>query len=319
MLSENTLTDAGMPPLFEQSDPSAIHAQAWFFSLLGFELILVTLGTLVGLLSGIVVPAPAISVSPITLAGNTFTSVPIIELTAGGLIFIALVFRLIRFFGHFDSKWYEARAVAESVKSVAWRYAVGGRPFERSKDPRVVDALAEARIGEILTDVGKKWQPGASMQQITDSMRRLRSQPLDVRRAAYRAGRIADQRKWYARKQAQNHGRALVANWVLAILEFLGVAFAVLQTLGIVSLNLQTLAAALVSGGIAWTQAQRYQDLSASYSVTAKEAASIEQAPQLRDQVTEDAWAAFVDSAEEAFSREHRLWRAAREQWPPTQ
>lgn len=30
-----------------------------------------------------------------------------------------------------DRHWYAARAMAESVKSLAWRYLVGGRPFDQ--------------------------------------------------------------------------------------------------------------------------------------------------------------------------------------------
>jgi hypothetical protein len=316
---QNMLTDRDMPALFQWSDRASRYAQTLFFRLLGSELILITLGTFVSLLSSLVNPAPAINIGPVTLAGHTVTSVPLIELAAGALIFFALVIRLIRFFGHFDTKWYEARAVAESAKSVAWRYAVGGRPFGLTDNPQDPNKLANTRSSDILTDVGKRWRVGGSItaDQITDVMRELRSQSLDVRRKAYLVDRIRDQRDWYTKKQRVNHRRALFANWALVILEFLGIVFAVLQALGIVTLNLQTLAAALITGGIAWTQAQRYQDLSASYGVAASEAAALEGAPQVHEMVKEDEWAAFVDSAEAAFSREHRLWRAVREPEPP--
>ncbi len=91
----------------------------------------------------------------------------------------------------------------------------------------------------------------------------------------------------------------------------LGVIFALLQARKLVTINLQALTAALVAAGIAWTQAQRYQDLSATYRVAAKEALALEHS--VPAQPTDDAWARFVDDAEAAFSREHRLWRATRD------
>lgn len=94
--------------------------------------------------------------------------------------------------------------------------------------------------------------------------------------------------------------------------EFLGIVFAVLQALSIVELNLFLVAVVLVLGGIAWTQSQRYEDLSASYAVAASEAAALETASQVSGSVAETEWAAFVESAEGVFSREHRLWRAVR-------
>lgn len=308
------LTKEDMPELYKQSDPAAARAQTRYFRLLGSELILVALGTAVGLFSA--VEPLAIPISPVTVLGNTLHAVPVTQLAAGLLILGALIIRLIRFFDHSDTKWYQARAVAESVKSVAWRYAVGGRPFEWGKDPSIVDALAIQRISDTLTDMDEKSRHIAFTRdgQITGWMRSLRQQPLILRREAYLSGRIIDQRRWYEDKQQANRDNAVRANVLLIILESASVIFAALQALKIVELNFQTLIAAVISGGIAWSQAQRFQDLSASYRLTAKEAASLEHAAQAQNQMTEAEWAAFVDSAEEAFSREHSLWRATRDE-----
>ncbi len=311
---QDELTDRDMPELYQESDQASGNAQAFFFRLLGSELILITLGAVVSLLSSLANPAPAISIGSVMLLGHTVTSVPVIELVAGLLIFFALAIRLIRFFGHFDKKWYEARAVAETAKSLAWRYAVGGRPFGLNHNAENLDQFATTRNRDILRDVGKRWQNQniPAIGPITEAMRKLRDLPLNQRQQAYLNDRIRNQYNWYTTKQQENRRSALIAHWVLVAFEFLGIIFAVLQAFGIVNLNLQTLATALVSGGIAWTQAQRYEDLSASYGVAASEAAALATAPQVSGHVDEAEWAAFVDSAEEVFSREHRLWRAVR-------
>jgi conflict system pore-forming effector with SLATT domain len=302
------LADAQMPTLFRLADGASIQAQRRFFRRLAAELILLSLGTLAGLF-GSFTP----SVGSFAFAGLSVPAFPVAELAAAALIFVALVIRLTRFLEHPDTRWYEARAVAESAKSIAWRYAVGGRPFELGKDAAVVDTLLLQRLHETLTDVPNMSRAitFSDQGQISDVMRALRGQPLAIRQEVYQAGRIKDQASWYDRKQRLNHDRALLAQWTLALLEVLGVAFALLQAGKLVSINLQALAAALVAAGIAWTQAQRYQDLSATYRVAAKEALALEHS--VPAQPTEDAWARFVDDAEAAFSREHRLWRATRD------
>ncbi len=308
--------DTDMPELFTLADTASAQAQTRFFRLLGSELILLGLGTAVGLLSSI---WPfAYPITPITLAGFMLRSISVTQLVAGVFILVALVLRLIRILRHYDTKWYGARAVAESVKSVAWRYAVGGRPFELSKPRDIARNLAIQRIEATLTDIDKK-SPRIKFnldRQITEGMARLRDQPLAIRRGAYRWGRIVDQHDWYDGKQKKNRDNAVRANAVLGILEAVGVGFTVLQGLNIVHLNVQAFLTMLASGGIAWVQAQRYQDLSASYRVAAREAADLDRAVQAQEdegRSNEDEWAVFVDSAEAAFSREHQLWRATRD------
>lgn len=298
-----------MPALFRLADRASLQAQRRFFRRLAAELSLLSLGTLAGLF-GRFTP----SVGSPTFAGLSVPAFPVAEVAAAILIFVALVIRLTRFLAHPDSRWYEARAVAESAKSIAWRYAVGGSPFDLGKDAAVVDTLLRQRLQETLTDVPNRSRAisYSDQGQITDTMRALRGQPLAIRQEAYQAGRIKDQAGWYDRKQRQNHDRALLAQWTLALLEVLGVIFALLQARNLVQINLQALTAALVAAGIAWTQAQRYQDLSATYRVAAKEALALEHS--VPAQPTEDAWARFVDDAEAAFSREHRLWRATRDE-----
>ena len=43
--------------------------------------------------------------------------------------FLAAVLKVHALTTKAERLWYEARAVAESVKSLAWRYAVGSEPF----------------------------------------------------------------------------------------------------------------------------------------------------------------------------------------------
>ena len=60
----------------------------------------------------------------------------------------------------------------------------------------------------------------------------------------------------------------------------------------------------------AWLQTKQHQTLATAYTVTALELASVRS--KIAYQNNEADWAKFVSDAEEAFSREHTLWKASR-------
>jgi conflict system pore-forming effector with SLATT domain len=321
--NSGALATSDLPPLFVAADRDAMRAQMGFFGLLRAELTLLAVGALVGLFA--VLPAvfsfvPAFKTEPFALAGFSIPALPYADLVSAALIASALILRLWRFRAHPEDRWYEARAVAESAKSVAWRYAVGGRPFDLSKDQATVDALARERFHETLT-VTQSYRPdarAAEEEQLTPAMRAVRMQSAKARRETYRIGRIADQRAWYEGRAKLNHTLARRAHLAIIGLELLAVIAALLQALKIVPANTQAVLTALIGGGIAWSQARRYQDLSASYGLTAQETRKLEESyHQLEEAFQQDpsdaTWAQFVDSAEEAFSREHNMWISTRD------
>jgi hypothetical protein len=295
-----------LPSLSLQAGRLASRTQRHFFILLGAELVLLPFGTGIGLFD--LVP---VNLGPFTLPSFGSQLLRASDMVAAVLLLAALILRLIRTFGRSDTRWYEARAVAESAKSLGWRYAVGGQPFEKGTTAEA-DQLLRDRLQEALTDVSHVREALAfkSEDQVTKAMRQLRDQALAVRQDAYLHGRILDQQAWYTRKQMLNRNRALVSHWLLAMIELAAVVLVLLHSIKVVEADVDAVLIAVVGGGIAWTQAKRYRDLSASYRIAASEAGDI--ATNVPRQTTELAWAAFVDEAEEAFSREHRLWRATR-------
>ncbi len=315
-----TLRDEDMPGLFKAADKASIKAQARFFSWLRAELVLMTLAGVVAVFSSI--KQPELSLGPISISGWPDQAAALIGILHGlslvglvtGVIFIAtLLARLYRYARHFDTQWYEARAAAESAKSLAWRYAVGGRPFPLGGDEVATRQLLIQRLEDTLTDVARDLQKTTFTddEKITPAMQRLRAASLPDRQAAYRNGRIVDQEKWYLKKSAWNKKRGLQWHTTLVAIEALGVVGSGLVAFHLLPFSPQGAVAAIVGGIISWTQTKRYHDLEASYRVTASELGSINQG--IANQTTESGWSTFVDEAEEACSREHRLWRATRD------
>ena len=101
-----------------------------------------------------------------------------------------------------DQLWYEGRAAAESVKTLAWRFAVCGDPFGPELSDRTADERFLSQIRAITQDLTHLSMPppeGAQLQ-IPRGMLDMRKRTFEDRRAAYAKGRIDDQINWYTKK-----------------------------------------------------------------------------------------------------------------------
>lgn len=215
--------------------------------------------------------------------------------------------------------WQEARAGAESIKTLCWRYTVGSRLFPVGMDAAEADRLFIKRLQEILGGLRNlpsiRTDGAAGQVQITPWMRSLRAAPLDRRRAVFDEARLADQQRWYAARSSVNTRQLWRWNRIVIGLEFLGVSAAAVKTLGVVDLtwgsgDLVGLVATLGAAAAAWAQTRQYVALAAAYTIASEELSAIR---ALLPHVSgESEWEEFVDSAEGAISREHTMWRASR-------
>ena len=287
-------SEADFPALYVAADHSSQAAQRRFLSASRFRLSALVAAAVFGTLT--------LTLGRVDLAG----------IGAAGALGAALGTEVYLLTLRPERQWYNARAAAESAKTLAWRYVVGGEPFGVERDnERDTDRLLLSRLAEITTDLRDfalvpRSQDGS---QITDGMRKARSLPLEERRQRYLLGRIRDQQAWYARRAMHNERRA--SSWMvtLAALEALGLVAAALRATQIIDIDLAAIAGALAAAGVAWLQTRQHQTLASSYAIAAQELAGI--ASRVDWPATEPAWAHFVDEAEEAISREHTLWCAS--------
>jgi SMODS and SLOG-associating 2TM effector domain 3 len=117
-----------------------------------------------------------------------------------------------------DRLWYDGRAVAESAKTLTWRYLVGGSPFGRHEvSEREAERLLLDRFRQITRDIrGAHLVPvSGDTDQIGPALREVRALSLDQRRELYRSERIDGQQAWYARSARWNERRA--TQWSLVL------------------------------------------------------------------------------------------------------
>ena len=232
-----------------------------------------------------------------------------IGIAAAGLLLGGAFIRL-QGLGEFEKRWYEGRALAESAKTLAWRYAVGAVPFRL--DQADADKLFVTRIRAIITDsdnVILRSSIRVDTSEITPAMRALRTAPLGERRETYRIGRIDDQMFWYRTKAHFNEKRSGQWSTIALFFEAAGIFSAVLLAAKVVDFNLLGLVPTVASGIIAWVKLRQHATLARAYSLTAFELSAI--ASLIDSIATEDDWARFVEDAEGAISRESTMWAAS--------
>lgn len=238
------------------------------------------------------------------------------------LVFGLLACQLFRSFKKPEQTWYRARALAESVKTITWRYVMGSAPFNDisiKNDEKISTREFLQRLEEI-----KKVNDFDSIapiansnlvhsDAITDSMKIVRTYSLDEKKKFYREHRIQDQRIWYATK-AENNKKAN-RNWLVCIVVLLVVYLIAMFLVASNHIqkddwfsNVEPILI-VITALIGWVQIKKHGELASSYILTAHEIQKLIQELSLLGDNPEE-FEQFVDSAEQAFSREHTQWVA---------
>jgi hypothetical protein len=224
----------------------------------------------------------------------------------------ALGLFLWRFVTKPEQAWYQGRALAESVKTSCWRFCMKSPPFD---DVAGASAIADFQnhLKNILAAnqyAGTRLPSNfAAENQVTSRMLAIRAMPLAKRMALYETARIQDQRKWYAAKGGTN--KRWVKCWVAVCVAayILAIIFSLMRAADPNITWLPTeVFIAVASSVVGWIQIKKFNELSASYILTAHEIGLIHTSFQSVKQ--EKEFSDFVNEAEQAFSREHTQWVA---------
>ncbi len=290
-MSELKIDSTDLPGLYQSSGQASLEAQSTYFRSLRWYLILLVLAVFIAF------------VWPNDSFG-ALSSAILFLVTLGILIFIRVQ--------RPDDTWYNGRAVAESVKTRAWRWMMRADPYEDTDNIKIVSGQFMNDLKAILNQnrsLSHSLQCASGVNDpISDKMKYVRSLSVPERLEIYTGQRIKNQANWYSLKSLHNKRRARQWFWVSVILH----ASAILMLLfrindPSISLPVEVLATA-AGAAFTWLQAKKHNELNSAYALAAHEivlikgeALSVKNEKQLSE---------FVVNSEAAFSREHTQWAA---------
>jgi hypothetical protein len=292
--TEHGLVETDLPGLYEAADTASRSGQRQYVRTVRLRLLLTIAAAVTGVVTW------RVGVADIDLAAvGTAIALAAITLTEVNL-------RTTRP----EERWYDGRALAESAKSLAWRYSVGGVPYVKQGNDKLAELRLVEQMSRLLDEAPTTSITPSLRPTVTATMHDLRSRDLTDRKQAYLRFRIADQQAWYATKAAHNERRAAQWHTSLLVIEVLGVAAALAKAARFVDIDMAGVVAALIAAGTAWVNLRQHTTLARAYTFAANELAIARSRLELVDDET--TWAAEVADSEEAVSREHTMWRASR-------
>lgn len=228
------------------------------------------------------------------------------------LFVLALALFVWRYANKPEKDWYQFRALAESVKTSSWRFCMRSSPFDDEFDASAISDF-QTHLKKILATnqfAGTRLPPDfAAENQVTSSMLACRLLSLSRRMAIYETERIQEQRNWYAVKGGTN--KRVVRRWVFFCITIYSLAIISSLTRA-ANPELTWLPTevfiAIASSVVGWIQIKKFNELAASYNLTAHEIGILH--GSFRGITAESDFSAFVNEAEQAFSREHTQWVA---------
>ncbi|MGW6913486.1 DUF4231 domain-containing protein [Kitasatospora sp. NPDC054939] len=211
-----------------------------------------------------------------------------------------------------QGRWYEARAAAESVKTLAWKYTVRARPFDGEAESEEVDRGYLLQVADVLRAFeDPEIVPPGTEPEITPEMRRVRAGSLTSRRTLYLRTRVEGQRTWYRARADACDSQAVSWGLGIAALIIVGGAAAVAQAAGALEVHVFGASSAAAASIIAWTQLKQLRPLATAYQLAARELENVGNQLTDLDAKAPDAearWARLAAEAEDAVSREHTTW-----------
>lgn len=214
-----------------------------------------------------------------------------------------------------EKSWYEGRAIAESVKTLTWKFITGTKPFKLTLDDKNVERLFNENLKKIIGQrkdfyvlIGKEYPDG---NMISQEMVNLRKYDFEDRKFIYINDRIQNQINWYSKKSKENSLFKNITFGLIIGFQFLGVLFFILETNTSLRMSFTSLFITLTSVFMTWLQLKRYQELTDAYGITATELIFIKEKSKFVND--DNDLEKYVDDAETAISREHTLWLARRD------
>jgi hypothetical protein len=231
---------------------------------------------------------------------------------------------------HTEDQWFQARAVAETAKSLGWEYMMRSARLRNREYPLKTDSGEQSPLeedkraelvtmqilrdlrGEFKSSLSPKWDDLSTSTEISSEMRRIRASPLEERRSIYLDKRVDNQIRWYERKARANRIRSRQFAAATILIQIIGLGTAIyVFTLQLTTWEeLLPLFATLVASIVGWAQSRRYAELVEPYTYASETLKDLK--GRITQAANEASFGELVEVSERAISREHQMWQIRR-------
>ncbi|PWG81183.1 DUF4231 domain-containing protein [Pararcticibacter amylolyticus] len=212
-----------------------------------------------------------------------------------------------------EKSWYKGRAIAESMKTLSWRYMMHIDPFDANDDRQNLIRFTD-RISAINAQANQDGfipKPNKYHSDvITAEMDAIRNKNLLERKDYYKTHRIENQISWYRQKSINYKLAGNICSWAIFVCQLIAGFYLVKNNGQNTSVNLNGIMVFIATSLIAIVELYKFKDLHQAYALTHQELNII----KTRFGIIQDqrSFNQFVLEAEQAISREHTMWLARR-------
>ena len=290
------MEEKDFPGLYQASDAASLKAQKSYKGIIAYDLI-----------SMIIASALAIY--------NYQDAEPKlwVYFISGIFLLVSFTLTLIIRAKKFEDTWYQGRALAESCKTLTWRFITCAESFEVHLEKEIVKDKFISRLKEFsneFKDLNESLNAKTIvLPVITEKMWEVRNLNTLERKDFYIQNRINDQKDWYANKAEFNKKK--YSNWFLVII--ISQLIAILSIAFLIKFpdsnwNLVGFFTTISASALSWLQLKQHQELKQAYTTAAQELNFIQ--ASFGNVNSDNELAEFVLDSENAISREHTLWLA---------
>ena len=185
--------DKHLPGLFQASDKASLNAQSNYLIFTKLEL-------------GLLVCAAIASLIPSYTVFGSY----LFNMASALSLLTSIILVIIKKNNRYDKFWYEGRALAESVKTLSWRFVTQSKSFEGDLDQSIATFREKMSSlqSEFIDLVPELDTTLLSLPSISDEMIEIRKLSFEERKAFYLEHRISNQYQWYADRAKFNRTRA---------------------------------------------------------------------------------------------------------------
>lgn len=208
-----------------------------------------------------------------------------------------------------EKKWYAARSLSESIKTLIWRFTMRTTPFNDSNTNNLIERIEEV-CHESNTLIGSNlFQLDKQDPAFTDS--NLGNIGFTEKLSMYSEKRIKNQLQWYRKKSNDNTLTSKIFFSLFFICTFFAITLSAWQeTNHDPQLPSTAILIAISTALIGWIEAKKYNELAAAYLLTEHEISLL--LSNIHNLNNHNEFSEFVEEAESLFSREHTQWVAKR-------